>query len=82
VREVVNRGGAGRRFFRRAPSAVLHHWCSGPVQAVRSGVWPRCHGVPGWIHRVGIRQVVAWHQAWPASTTGFHQARSFWCRPA
>lgn len=62
----------------RAPSASLHVACSGPVHWLRSGVWPRCHGAPGAIHRVGMRQVVAWQAALPAWTMGFHWARSFW----
>ena len=64
---------------RRPPSAAPHVQCSGPVQLVRSLVCPSIHRDPGAIQRERARHTVAWHSAFPCSTSGAHLARSARC---
>jgi len=59
---------------RLAPSLALHDMWAAPRYAVRSRVWSKCQGVPGWIGSPQIQQSTS-----PASTRGFHLSRSRWC---
>lgn len=65
-------GGAVRR---RDGAPRLHARCSGPWYLVRSlSSCPRSHGAVGGMGCLHRAQV-----AWPASTMGFHRARSLSC---
>jgi hypothetical protein len=65
----------------RLPAARLHLAWHGPIQPVRESLWPRSHGVPGGIQRVGMTHRGCWQYACPASTAGRQRSRSFACSP-